>query len=93
VFRLDGSFVRQFYPQIHHQCQCGVVSLAERDIDEAMREMLEGEDPTPMDADPGFLFDPGDAYYVEARGQEPATEAGREDVSVLQGLPGVDVFL
>lgn len=95
VAPLDGQFFSQFYPQIHHQCQCEVVSVSDRELqnEPGLQEMLDQQDPEPMDADPGFLYHPGDAYYVEDRDQSPATDAGEADRDVLQALPGLDRFL
>lgn len=92
---LNGQFFATYWPQVHHQCQCEVVSVSERQVrrDEGLQEMLQRQDPQPNDADPGFLYNPGDAFYVEGRGQEPATETGQADREILGALSGVSAFL
>lgn len=90
---LNGSFFSTWWPQIHHQCQCEVVSVAERDLTDADRRAMDRADPQPNDADPSFTFHPGDAYYVEGRGMGPATQVGREDTSILSELSEPDTFL
>ncbi len=95
VAPLDGQFFASFYPQIHHQCQCEVVNVSQREVEgnAALQEALNQTDPQPNDADPGFLYHPGDAFYVQERGQSPATDAGRADQEILGALPGTDAFI
>jgi len=94
VAPLDSEFFSTFWPQIHHGCQCEVVSLGADDLEsEGLRESLEQTDPSPLDADPGFLFQPGDAYYLEAEGGAPVSDAGRRDADLLSTLSTIGAFL
>jgi phage gp29-like protein len=94
VAPLDGEFFSKYWPPIHHQCQCEVVSLSAEEVEEeGLEEKLRGPDPEPLDAPPDFIFHPGDAYYLESEGGEPATEVGRADRAILAAAKLVTAFL
>ena len=94
VAPLGGTFFASYWPQIHHACQCEVVSLSQMDIDdENLGGVLAETDPAPLDAPPQFLRHPGDAYYLEAEGGAPATDVGRADAEILGGLAHVAGYI
>jgi len=90
VAPLNGDFFSTYWPQIHHGCQCEVVSMSDDEIDsEGLRGRLDQADPSPLDAPPDFMYHPGDAFYLQDEGGEPATEAGRSDLALLMKLARV----
>jgi len=82
---LDGDFFSRYWPQMHHGCQCEVVSLSQEEVDAEGIE-IRGEYPDPIDAPPDWLYHPGDAFYLEAEGGGPVTDAGRSDLQILSRL-------
>jgi hypothetical protein len=75
-------------PMLHHGCQCELVNVSQAEVDREGIEPLSELPPADVPAD--WLYDRRDAYYIEARGQTPHTDAGRADQQLLatQPLPG-----
>jgi len=86
VARFDAAVWSQFYPPLHHQCRCEVVSVSEGEIaqEPALRSALDKRNPSPDGPDPSFAFHPGDAYY--APDGSPATPVGEADALILDTL-------
>jgi len=92
---LNGPFYARYWPGIHHGCQCEVASRSADEIGgaPALAAMRDQSDPDPVNANPGFLFHPGDAYYIQADGGAPITDVGRQDAGILSDLRAVEVLL
>lgn len=95
IARLDGPFFSRHWPQIHHGCQCEVISVSADEIgeDEDLRRRLDQQDPMPLDAPPEFSYHPGDAFYLEGRGGAPASELGLKDAAILATLKLVEAYI
>ena len=87
---LNGVFFASHWPQLHHGCECDVVTIS---LAEAEAEGLPIDDSVPMLPGEVWQYDRRDAYYVEGRGQGPRTEVGMRDRDVLSGLPKPEELL
>jgi phage gp29-like protein len=85
---LDGVFFAEFWPPLHHDCQCDVLSVSQRDVD---REGLAvgGRDPEPGEEGADWTGNPADSYYLEGRGMGPVSAQGIEDKALLDSMPGL----
>jgi len=94
VAPLDGGFFATYWPPIHHGCQCEVVSMSADEVGaEGLDAALSQPDPAPLDAPSGFLFHPGDAFYLSSQGGAPTTDEGRGDLALLSSLAHVAELL
>ena len=70
---------------LHLGCQCEDVSVSQSEVDRESINVLEAPDESAVPE--GFRFNRGDAFYLESKGQAPATERGRQDRGILAGRP------
>ena len=89
IARFDAPVWAEFYPPLHHQCRCEVVSVSDIELerDPALRAALDKPNPRPENPDPDFAFNPGDAYYPV--GGAPATSIGHADAEILTTLGSI----
>ena len=89
IAQFDSPFWAEFYPPLHHQCRCEVVSVSGAEIaaNPALQAASTQANPRPENPDPDFAFNPGDAYYPA--GGAPATPIGHNDAKILATLGSI----
>ena len=82
VAPLDGPMFSGYYPPLHLNCECVINSVSPSEVDAEGITIEEDAPDVPL-VDPDWVYNRGDAYYMDSRGQTPATEVGERDAVIL----------